>query len=144
MKLTGFQLITGTEVKQPEMFGQDMFEQNNSMDKKSEEIEAQPMALFAFLAALVALLISLVKKKPTAIINVVISVLGFIFLLLLKFNIEGDASLNSGGQGVITLDYQFGYWFSIFLFLAGAVLNWRIFKEKPKEAVVAADPPPVA
>jgi len=142
MKLTGFQLITGTEVKQPDMFGQDMFGQNNSMDKKSEEIEAQPMALFAFLAALAALLISLIKKKTTAIINVVISVLGFIFLLLLKFNIDGDASLNSGGQGVITLDYQFGYWFSILLFLAGAVLSWLIFNEKPKPQNIVTEPPP--
>lgn len=143
MKLTGFQLITGTEFKQQDMFGQNMFDQNN-MDKKSEEIEAQPMALFAFVAAFAALLISLIKKKITAIITAVISVLGFIFLLLLMFNIEGDAALHLNSQGVITLDYQFGYWFSILLFLAGAVLNWMIFKEKPKEAVVAADPPPIA
>lgn len=145
MKLTGFQLITGTEVKQPDMFGQDMFGQNNNtMDKKSEEIEAQPMALFAFLAALAALLVSLVKKKPTAIITVVISVLGFIFLLLLKINIDGDAELNAGGQGVITLDYQFGYWFSFLLFLAGAVLNWMIFNEKPKPQMAVTETPPTA
>jgi len=145
MSLTGFQLMTGTEVKQPGMFGQDMFGQNNSAEKKSEEIEAQPMALFAFLAALAALLISLIKKKPTAMINSVVSALGFFFLILLKFNIDGDAELNSGGQGVITLDYQFGYWFSVLLFIAGAVLSSMIFKEKPKEVIVpAADPPSVA
>ncbi len=67
-------------------------------DKKSEEIEAQPMALFAFLAALVALLVSLIKKKSVTIINVVMSTLGFIFLLLLKFSIDGDSALNSAGQ----------------------------------------------
>jgi hypothetical protein len=66
-------------------------------------------------------------------------------LILLKFNIDGDAELNSGGQGVITLDYQFGYWFSVLLFIAGAVLSWMIFKEKPKEVIVpVADPPPAA
>jgi len=142
MSLSGFQLITGTEVKQPNMFGQDMLEQDNMADKKSEEIEAQPMALFAFLAALVALLVSLIKKKSVTIINVVMSTLGFIFLLLLKFSIDGDSALNSAGQGVISLDYQFGYWFSFLLFLAGAVLSWMIFSEKTPKEIKTSEPPP--
>jgi len=131
MSLTGFQLITGAEIKEPNMFGQNMMEQNDNMNQKNEEVSSQPMALFAFIAALAALLISLLKKKTTALINLVISVLGFIFLLLLKFNIDGDTQLDTAGQGVITLDYQFGYWFSVLLFVGGAVLSWLIFNEKP-------------
>lgn len=141
MSLTGFQLITGAEVKQPEMFGQNMMEQNDNMDKKNEEVSSQPMALLAFIAALAALLVSLMKKKTTALINLVISVLGVIFLLLLKFSIDGDAKLNTTGQAIITLDYQFGYWFSILLFIGGAVLSWLIFNEKtPKENVISEPP----
>ncbi|HCY76705.1 MAG TPA: hypothetical protein DHV28_12365 [Ignavibacteriales bacterium] len=142
MSLTGFQLITGAEVKQPDMFGQNMMGQNDNMDKENEEVSSQPMALLAFIAALAALLISLMKKKTTALINIVISVLGVIFLFLLKFNIDGDAKLNTTGQGIITLDYQFGYWFSILLFIGGAVLSWLIFNEKlPKENVISEPPP---
>jgi len=142
MSLSGFQLITGTEVKQPEMFGQNMMGQNNNLDKKGEEVSSQPMALLAFIAALAALLISLMKKKTTALINIVISVLGVIFLFLLKFNIDGNAKLSMSGQGIITLDYQFGYWFSIVLFIGGAVLSWLIFNEKPPKENIISEPPP--
>lgn len=142
ISLTGFQLITGAEVKQPDTFGQSMMDQNNNIEKRNEEVSSQPMALLAFIAALAALLISLMKKKTTALMNLVISVLGFIFLLLLKFNIDGDAQLNTAGQGVITIDYQIGYWFSVLLFIGGAVLSWLIFNEKPVKENVVSEPPP--
>lgn len=141
MSLTGFQPITGAEIKEPDMFGQNMMGQNDNMNQKNEEVSSQPMALLAFVAALAALLISLLKKKTTTLINVILSVLGFIFLILLKFNIDGDAQLNTAGQGVITLDYQFGYWFSVLLFIGGAVLSWLIFNEKPpKENIITEQP----
>ena len=58
------------------------------------------------------------------------------------FNIDGDSQLNTSGQGVITLDYQFGYWFSVLLFIGGAVLSWLIFNEKPPIEKVISEPPP--
>lgn len=125
MSLTGFQLITGADIKDQNMFGD-----INGTQTKQEKVESQPLALFALLAAIAGLGLSFIRKKSLAIVNVVISALGAVFLLLLKFNLDGDAEL--GGQNVITLDYQAGYWLAFLLFLAGAVLFWLIFSEKPK------------
>ncbi|MCU0343235.1 MAG: hypothetical protein MUF28_05385 [Ignavibacterium sp.] len=129
MSITGFQLITGTEVKASGMFGEMNSNDDLNTDQK-KEIESQPLALFAFLSALIGLIVSFFKMRIPALINIVISIAGVVFLLLLKVSLDGDADLNVSGQNVITLDYQFAYWFSIILFIAGAVVQWKIFADE--------------
>lgn len=133
MSLTGVQLITGADIKDQNMFGE-----TNSTQTQDDKVDAQPLALFALITALVGLGISFIRKKSLAIINVIVSALGAIFLLLLKFNLDGDAELS--GQNVITLDYQAGYWLAFLLFLAGAVLFWLIFSEKTKPDIKTEKP----
>lgn len=140
MSLTGFQLITGAEVKPQGMFGQEnIFGQQDKSEEKSEKIEAQPLALFAFLMAILGLLLSLLKKKTTALLCTVVSALGFIFLILLKVDIDGDAAIS--GQGVIQIDYQFGYWLAFLLFLLAAIVQWLIFKEPAASGTTMETPP---
>jgi len=133
MTLTGFQLITGAEVDQSGLFNQPgMFDQQGMQDQQSENqsVDAQPLALFALFAAILSLAVSFIRKKTTAFICMIISALGCIFLLLLKINMDSDAAAN--GEGIVQLEYQFGYWFSFLLFILGAVLHWTVFREKPK------------
>jgi hypothetical protein len=141
MTLTGFQLITGADFE-PNMFNQQgMFDDQGTQNQPASEdgVEPQPMALFAFLAAVLCLAISFVKKKTTALLCMIISASGGVFLLLLKISMDGDAS--TSGEGIVQLEYQFGYWFAFLLFIAGAVIQWMMFKE-PMNANVAADVPP--
>lgn len=141
MSLTGFQLITGAEYSEANMFGQNMFENNQNTGMKSNrEIESQPLALLAFIMAIVGVIVSLNKKKLMYLFCLVISILGAVFLLLLKMNIDSDAEL--GGQGIIKLEYQAGYWLSLLVFIATAVFFWMIFKEKENKQVIAEAPLP--
>jgi hypothetical protein len=141
MSLTGLQLITGAEYSEANMFGQNMFENNNNANmKNNREIESQPLALLAFVMAIAGLIISLGKKKLTYLLCLIISALGAVFLFLLKINIDGDAELN--GQGIVKLEYQAGYWLSLLVFIATVVFFWMIFKEKENVAVVTNEPPP--
>ena len=72
MSLTGFQLITGSEYSDNSM--NNMFGQmNNSQSSEKKEIESQPLALFALLAAIAGLVFSLIKKKSVGLINLIIS-----------------------------------------------------------------------
>jgi hypothetical protein len=130
MSVTGFQLITGTEINPTGMFGGEINSSDELNTDQKKEIESQPLALFAFLAALIGLIVSFFKKRIPALINIVISIAGVVFLLLLKVSLDGDADLNVSGQNVITLDYQFAYWFSIILSIAGAVVQWKIFADE--------------
>ena len=124
MSLSGFQLITGSEYNADSMFGQS----TEGEVKENKEIESQPLALLALLAAVIALAVSFIKKRITAILNIVISICGGIFLLLLKFNLDSNVELN--GQNIIQLDYQFAYWLCIVLFIAAAVVQWKIFTDE--------------
>lgn len=130
MSVTGFQLITGTEVSPTGMFGGEMNSDDEFNTDQKKEIESQPLALFAFVAAIIGLIISFFKMRIPALINIVVSIAGVVFLLLLKVSLDGDADLNVSGQNVITLDYQFAYWLSIILFIAGAVVHWKIFADE--------------
>jgi len=123
MSLSGFQLITGSEYKANSMFG----ETTEGEVKENKEIKSQPLALFALLTAVIALGISFFKKRIIALVNIVVSVLGVVFLFLLKFNLDSDAELS--GQNMITLEYQFAYWLCIILFIAAAVVQWKIFAD---------------
>jgi hypothetical protein len=130
MSISGFQLITGTEVKADGMFGGEMNSTDELNTDQKKEIESQPLALLAFVAAIIGLILSFFQMRITALSNIVVSVAGVIFLLLLKVSLDGDADLNVSGQNVITLDYQFAYWFSIILFIVGAVVQWKIFADE--------------
>ena len=123
MSLSGFQLITGADYKANSMFG----ETTTSEAKADEKVDSQPLALFALLAAVVAMALSFVKMRTMSLVNIVISALGAIFLILLKINMDGDAKLSA--QAVITLDYQFAYWLSVILFIGAAVVQWKIFAD---------------
>ena len=130
MSITGFQLITGTEIKASGMFGGEMNTTSETDVDQKKEVESQPLALFAFVAAIIGLIISFFKMRIPALINIVVSVSGVVFLLLLKVSLDGNPELNVSGQNVITLDYQFAYWISIILFIVGAVVQWKIFADE--------------
>jgi len=138
MSLTGFQLMTGAEVDAGDMFGGlDMPQEEKT---KNENVDPQPMAMLAFIMAAGGLGLSFIRKKASAITTAVLSVLGFLFLILLKVNMDGDVDLS--GQYIITLDYQFGYWFSMLLFIAGAVIGWKMYTEPAYVNVIPDTPPP--
>jgi hypothetical protein len=143
MSLSGIQLITGADMDQNLMNPQGMFnDQSMQNEQQDNHIDAEPMALFAFLAALLCLALSFIKKKPIALFTMIVSGFGAILLLLLKVSMDGDAS--SKGQGVLQVDYQFAYWFSFLLFIAGAVVHWLIFKEPEKTVITPEAPPAVS
>ena len=110
--LSGFQLITGSEYKADSMFG----EMPGTSDvKEKKEIDAQPLALFAFLLAGIGLALSFIRKKTLSIIQVVLSALGVIFLFLLKINLDGDVELS--GQNVLhwTINLHTGFQYCFLL-----------------------------
>lgn len=126
MSLSGFQLMTGADMKpNNNMFGGMEFSDQNV--SKEEKIDPQPMAILAFIAAIAGLALSFLKKKSTAITAAIFSGLGFVFLILLKISMDSDADIS--GQYIITLEYKFGYWLSLALFIAGAVISWQIYRE---------------
>lgn len=142
MSLTGIKLITGAEYKPQGMFDQkDMPEDQMEFKKdfdKEQNIDAQPMALFALIMAVIALILSFIQQKVPALICMIASVLGAAFLLLLKANLDSD--IPSDAQMVIEIEYQFWYWLALLLFFGGAVLQWFKYKNDGAAVTVSGLP----
>ncbi len=109
--LSGVQLVTGTSVPQPQMFG----------PPKSEQMNAEPFAVLAFLCGILGLGLSFLRGRTGAIAPAAMGGLGAILLLALKSKIEGDVLNKSGG--VIQVNYEVGFYMVLILFLAALALN---------------------
>ena len=115
MSLTGIQLVTGTQYDQKEMFG----------GSKQEKVDAEPLAILALLSAIVGLVIGLIKTKNYNLASIIISAVGVILLLLLmnKLNID----ITEKGRGMVTIDFLFGYWFTLLLFISSGIIHGLIY-----------------
>ena len=147
ISLTGIQLITGAEVKPDGMFDEknilkDPTGENKDKLKMDRNVDSQPMALLALIMACTALGLSFVRKKIFALIGMISSILGAVFLLLLKTSLDGN--LPTEAQMVIDAEFQIWYWLALIMFIAGAVLQWLNFRDEGDDTPVTIDGLPQA
>lgn len=116
MSFTGIQMVTGTTIQQPSMFGE---------KTESQKVDPEPLAIITFSCVIIGLLLSFIKNRRSAIFPAVSASIGAIALLLLKSKIENDALREAGGM--IQVKYVLGFW-AILILLIGAVgLNIYVF-----------------
>lgn len=108
---TGIQLVTGTTVEEPQMFG----------PKKEKKVNGEPLAILTFLAVITGLVLGFLKNKKGATISAVVGGIGTIILLLLKSKLDNDVLRETGGM--LQLDYGIGFYFTLILFLSAIVVN---------------------
>lgn len=119
--LTGIQLVAGRNIESPSprMYG----------ESQTRKIKGEPLAIFAFLSAIVGLGLSLLKDKKSLITSIISGIAGIIFLLSLKIKLDND--ILKAGKGMLQLEYLGGYWLSFLLFLF--VVGWNIYLLSQKE-----------
>lgn len=114
--LTGIQLVTGTTIEQPSMFGE---------KKQVRKVEGEPLAILAFLSAIVGLGLSFLKSRKSSIAPAIMGIAGLILLLLLKAKLDND--ILREGEGMLRLEYEIGFWLTFLLFLFAAGWNGFLF-----------------
>lgn len=108
---SGIQLVTGTTLQQPQMFG----------PPTAQKVGAEPLAVLTFLCGIAGLGLSFLKGRNSGIGPILAGGLAAIFLLALKSKLESDA-LKQGG-GAIQVQFAAGYWVVLVFFLAAVALN---------------------
>lgn len=136
--LTGIQLVTGTTIGDSET---DSAQSNGypftrpgetiSTDRKDEKIDPEPLAIFALCSAIAGLCLSFVKDKNWTIAAAVAGGVGLIFLLLLKAKIDNDVLKE--GEGIVQVEYAFGFWLLLVLFLSAIGLNAYLYLPESKQ-----------
>jgi len=133
LTLTGAQLVTGTSVNQPEMFGQ----------SKTREVNSNPWAILAAVCAIGGVALSFAGLR-TAIVAAVSGGVGAVSLLVMKTGLDNDVLRN--GNGLLQIDYEAGFFLALILLFAGAGLNVYFFlqrgKTSPAPPPTTSHPPP--
>jgi len=107
---TGFQLVFGTTVQQPQMFG----------PPKVQRVDAEPLAILAFLCCLAALGLGFAKSRSTEIAAAALAGISFLCLMQLKSKLQDDVLRQS--SGFLQISYELGFWIVVLMTLAAGVL----------------------
>jgi len=128
--VTGINLVTGTELKDHDMF--------TGRETKGKEIPASIWAIFAFGAAIVGLGAFLIKEKREALIGTGAGAIGFGSLLILQFVIK--STIDKEARGQLEADLQFPYWGALIAFAVAGIISY-LRLQKTHNFVVRVSPP---
>lgn len=119
MSLSGIQLMTGTSIEQPGMFGG---------KGQAKKVDGEPVAIIAFIAGIAGLGLSFMKNRKSSIIPAGLGLIGLIMLLVIKIRLDGQVNIAGGAtMGLLSLSYGAGYWLAFILYLLASCLNGYAF-----------------
>jgi hypothetical protein len=119
ISFSGIQMVTGTTIEKPTMFGE---------KTENEKIDPEPLAVATFVFVIAGLLLSFVNIRKSAILPAIFALIGIITLLMLRVKIDND--ILKQGEGVIQVAYIFGFWSILFFLIIATLLNIYIFLGK--------------
>lgn len=128
--VTGINLVTGTELKDRDMF--------TGRETKGKEIPASMWAILAFGAAIVGLGAFLIKEKREAIIGTGAGVIGAGSMIILQFVIKN--AIDKEAKGQVDVDFQFPYWGALLALGVGGLISYLRMRQT-HNVVVNFSPP---
>lgn len=137
--LSGFNLVTGTRIQTPMSGLNDMsgfFNEGSSSNtnaSKGEKVPSNNWAILAFLSAIAGAVVFYKKVKKESLIGFIIGITGVVSLLVLRWAVKSAVESEVGnGMMSIEVDFAFGYWMSLLMFIvAGGISYLRLKQEKP-------------
>ncbi len=109
--MNGVQLATGTTLSTKEPL---------SARARVETIKPEPLATLAIVAALAALSLTFIRGKVGRLGSAIAAAFCAITLLAMKMKVDQDTLKQ--GQGVVGVQWEFGFWMALLAALAGALL----------------------
>jgi hypothetical protein len=116
---SGRQIVTGTTVSEPQMFG----------PAKERKLDGEPLAFMALLCAFAGFGVGLGKIRQVRFVAAALGAAGIVSLLLLKHKIDSDVLRQTGGM--MRVSYDAGYWLSFLAFVTAAISNLFVVKPSP-------------
>jgi hypothetical protein len=132
---TGWDLVTGAE---PEVSGDPSFTDQLGQGGLGEQSEPSTFAIIAFGAAVLGIVLSLLRDKIGGIIAIILGAVAAVSLFLLRNDISGD--LPQEAASFLTIKYGIGYWLALVFAIVAAA--WGVLRVMSRDT--AAMPPPAA
>lgn len=118
--ITGFELVTGTKIEKFEMEKFDEPQKNTDLDKE-RNVDSEPLAVAAFILALMGIVVSLIPRY-SKVISIIAGALGAIALLFLRSSIGADMPGDSDFK-ILEVSYEWGYYLALILFIFSVLIN---------------------
>ena len=125
--ITGLDFITGAKVEIDKEFQESLnfgeeFDTGDARDAaddvqlegaEDDRVDRNPFAIAALAAAIVGLVLTLVlKRRGRDLAATILAGLVLLGLLIFRFDTNNDAA---GGEGVVAVEYRFGWWVAVVL-----------------------------
>ncbi|MBP7269168.1 MAG: hypothetical protein KBA16_06360 [Bacteroidia bacterium] len=128
--VTGINLVTGTELKDHDMF--------TGRETIRKGIPANMWAILAFGAAIIGLGAYLIKAKREELIGTGTGAIGAGSLIILQFVIKSRIDKEAKGQ--IDVDFQFPFWGALIALVVGGLISYLRMKKTHNIVVSVAQP----
>lgn len=111
LTLSGLELMTGTELRAPGMFG----------PSSAQTVPSEPLAVLAAVCAIAGLAVAAIGGRAGRLGSSAAGAAGIVLLLALRGKIDREATRQA--MGLFQIRYAAGYWLALTGFLAGAALG---------------------
>lgn len=139
--ISGMELITGTKIEKFEMQKIDTGQTNSDLDKQ-REVSSEPLAIAAFIFALMGIVVSLIPRY-SKIISLIAGALGVLMLLFLRSSIGGEVTGDFDFK-IIEVSYEWGYYLSLILLIAAFTFNLYQVITENRAVVTSIDDLPLS
>lgn len=144
--ITGFNLVTGTNLKTPMSGLDDMsgyFNGGNTAGQsqsKGEKVPSNTWAILAFISAIAGAAVFYKKAKKEALIGFIIGIVGTVSLLVLRWTVKSTVESQVNGMMSIEVDFAFGYWVSLLMFIIGGGISYLRLRKLPEPEIKTVTP----
>lgn len=126
MTLSGINYVTGTEANYSAT------EEFSNM-LQTEKVEPEPYIIGAFVLAILGVFLSFMNVKKGALFNLLAGFIGVLLLALFQLEIDNKIDkIDLKGLGIITVDYNIGFWLAMILFIVILFSNLDYLRTKSK------------
>lgn len=132
--VTGMELVTGTKIEKFEM---EKFnpQTDDSELAKQNELDSEPMAIAAFIFAILGIVVSLISRY-SKILSIISAALGILMLLFLRSSL-GKQITGEFDFRIVEISYEWGYYLAIIIF--AAVFGLNLYEKIAENKIVQAD-----
>lgn len=111
--MSGTQLVTGASLDSKDGY---------SSSRRSKKIKSEPLAAVAVLAAIAALALAFLRGKAGHLPARIGAAVCALSLLAMKLKV--DADVLKQGEGVVTIQWEFGFWLALLAAIGAAVVSF--------------------
>jgi len=134
-EVSGIELITGQDIHNAPQLPDTLLK--DEQNEEATHIDRNYFAVTAFILALAGLILSFAMGKMKEMFLTIIGLAGAMCLFMMKIQLMSKIAKDTDATAkyIVNIEFVFGYWLTLILFLIVAFLNLYVFMEESRKAI---------